>query len=50
MLRLAIGWGLDPEAFWRLSLCEWRMLTEGGADPALAREDFNRLAEIFPDE
>ena len=35
MLRAAARLGLGPEAFWRLSLREWRMLTErpGGGLP-----------------
>ncbi|GLS01356.1 hypothetical protein GCM10007859_13690 [Brevundimonas denitrificans] len=43
--------GVGPEGFWRLSLREWRMLTErpGGAAP-LRREDLMRMAESWPDE
>ncbi len=51
MLRTAARLGVGPEGFWRLSLREWRMLTErpGGAAP-LRREDLMRMAESWPDE
>ena len=51
MLRTAARLGVGPEGFWRLSLREWRMLTErpGGAAP-LGREDLMRMAESWPDE
>ena len=50
MLRAAARLGVGPEAFWRLSLWEWRMLTErpGGAE-LLGRLDFERMAEAWPD-
>ena len=51
MLRTATRLGIGPEAFWRLSLREWRMLTEsprGGA--SMGREDFMRMAEAWPDD
>ena len=43
--------GVGPEGFWRLSLAEWRMLTEGamGAEP-MARAELERLAKAWPDE
>lgn len=50
MLRAAARLGVGPEAFWRLSLREWRMLTErtdGGAP--MGREDLMRMAERWPD-
>ncbi len=51
MLRLAARSGVPPEGFWRLSLREWRMLTErpGGGAP-MGRSDFERMAEAWPDE
>ena len=51
MLRAAARIGLGPEGFWRLSLREWRMLTErpdGGV--LLGRLDFERMAEAWPDD
>ena len=50
MLRTAARLGLGPEAFWRLSLREWRMLTErpGGGLP-IGRLDLERMAEAWPD-
>lgn len=51
MMRTAVMLGVTPEGFWRLSLKEWRMLTErpAGAEP-IGREDMMRMAEIWPDE
>lgn len=51
MLRTALAIGLAPEAFWRLSLKEWRMLTETprGSAP-LSRTEFERMREIWPDD
>lgn len=51
MLRAAALLGVGPEAFWRLSLGEWRMLTErpGGGAP-MGRADLMRMAEAWPDE
>lgn len=46
VLRLAIA----PEAFWRLSLAEWRALTEAPAAPILGRAALDALITRFPDE
>ncbi|WP_022698683.1 phage tail assembly chaperone [Euryhalocaulis caribicus] len=47
-LRAAAGMGLTPEAFWRLSVAEWRALNgEGGG---LKRAAFEALAARFPDK
>ncbi len=45
-LRLAI----PPEAFWRLSLAEWRALTEAPAAPVLSRAALDALIARFPDD
>jgi len=45
-LRLAI----PPEAFWRLSLAEWRALTEAPAAPVLDRAALDALIARFPDD
>ncbi|MBA4227722.1 MAG: phage tail assembly chaperone [Hyphomonas sp.] len=34
MLRAALALGIGPEAFWRLSLREWRWLARGGEAPS----------------
>lgn len=49
MLRDGLRLGLAPEAFWRLSVREWHLLTERAGAPALGREAFVRLAEAWPD-
>lgn len=50
MLREAVLRGLSPDAFWRLSLKEWRMLAapRPAAEP-MGRDAFERLAEAWPD-
>lgn len=50
MMRTAVALGVGPEAFWRLSLAEWRMLTETapGASP-MGRGEFERLMAAWPD-
>ena len=50
MMRLASGLGVAPDAFWRLSLKEWRMLTEAprGAAP-MGRSALETMMEDWPD-
>lgn len=51
MLRTAALLGMAPPAFWRLSLKEWRMLTEApAANAPLGRSEFERMAEAWPDD
>lgn len=49
-LRLALSLGVAPEAFWRLSLVEWRMLTEAPPSPVLTRSGLADLIARYPDE
>lgn len=50
-LRLAsLQLALSPEAFWRLSLAEWRALAEAPAAPVLDRATLDALIARFPDE
>ncbi len=50
-LRLAVlTLAIAPEAFWRLSLAEWRALTETPAAPMLNRAALDALIARFPDE
>jgi uncharacterized phage protein (TIGR02216 family) len=50
-LRLAAErFGVEPEAFWRLSLAEWRALAEAGAPAAMERGALERLMREHPDE
>lgn len=49
MLRLGMRFGIAPEAFWRLSLREWRMLTEAEPAPVLGRAGLERLMEAYGD-
>lgn len=49
-LRLAAALNIAPEAFWRLSLKEWRSLTEPPEAPAPRRADLAALIDRYPDE
>jgi uncharacterized phage protein (TIGR02216 family) len=49
-LRLALRLGVPPEAFWRLSLAEWRALTETPPAPVLTRTGLSALIARYPDE
>jgi uncharacterized phage protein (TIGR02216 family) len=49
-LAAAAGLGVAPAAFWRLSLKEWRALTQQFSAPTLDRAAFERLAARFPDQ
>lgn len=50
MLRLAAErLRIAPEAFWRLSLAEWRALTSDDSPPALGRAAFDDLFARHPD-
>jgi len=49
-LRLAVRLGVPPEAFWRLSLKEWRALTETPPAPVLTRPGLTALIARYPDE
>ena len=42
--------GIGPERFWRLSLAEWRALTQAEAPDRMTRGRFERLAQEHPDE
>jgi uncharacterized phage protein (TIGR02216 family) len=42
--------GIGPADFWRLSLREWRALIAASADAALSRQDFEALAQLYPDQ
>lgn len=47
-LRLALRLGVAPQAFWQLSLTEWRALT-GGEGSALNRAALDALIQRYPD-
>lgn len=50
MLRLsALRLRVAPDAFWRLSLKEWRALTGGDLAPSLDRAGLDALAALYPD-
>lgn len=49
MLRAALAMGVAPEAFWRLSLREWRMLKAAEPPAVMGRAEFERLLEAYGD-
>ena len=48
MLRAALAAGIAPEAFWHLSLREWRWLS-GGRGAAMDRGRLAALMGVYPD-
>ncbi|WP_282008904.1 phage tail assembly chaperone, partial [Brevundimonas aveniformis] len=50
MMRRAAFFGVEPAAFWRLSLKEWRWLVGGGEMSAMTGAELERLAQAWPDE
>lgn len=50
LLRLAaVRFHIPPDAFWRLSLVEWRALTAPDTAPALDRAGLDALLARHPD-
>lgn len=50
MMQTAARAGVSAEAFWRLSVREWRMLTARPDSPAMTRERLERLCGRWPDD
>ena len=51
MMRTALALGIAPDAFWRLSVREWRMLTAADAVAApMGRGDLEKMMEAWPDD
>lgn len=44
------SFGVAPEAFWRLSLAEWRALTASAGAPILQRDELAALCARYPDQ
>lgn len=50
MLQRAVMLGVGPEAFWRLSLKEWRMLTQRPDEAVpLGRGQLEAMSRRWPD-
>lgn len=49
LLGAAARMGIAPEAFWRMSLKEWRMIV-GQQEKSLGRGELDALARLYPDE
>jgi len=50
LLRRAAGMGVTPEAFWRLSVAEWRAIAAPPPSHALGWGDLRALMAAWPDE
>lgn len=50
MIQTAARAGVSAEAFWRLSVREWRMLTARPEGPAMTRDRLKQLCGRWPDE
>ncbi|MBN8606787.1 MAG: phage tail assembly chaperone [Caulobacterales bacterium] len=48
LLARALGLGVQPGAFWRLSIKEWRAIAAPSAE-SLSRAAFDALVRQFPD-
>jgi uncharacterized phage protein (TIGR02216 family) len=48
MMKLAVGRGIAPEAFWRLSVREWLWLTTA-SDVRFGVTELEALMEAYPD-
>lgn len=48
MMRLAVGRGITPDAFWQLSVREWLWLTST-SEPQFGRAELTSLMEAYPD-
>ncbi|PTT06512.1 phage tail assembly chaperone, partial [Caulobacter sp. HMWF025] len=50
-LQRAAALSIAPDAFWRLSLVEWRALTAAPSlIPVLGRPGLEALIDLYPDE
>ena len=47
MLRAALTVGIDPQAFWTLSLKEWRWMARGAARSAMSRAELMALDKVL---
>lgn len=42
--------GLSPDAFWALSVCDWMALLDALSTPPMRKADLDQLLAQFPDE
>jgi uncharacterized phage protein (TIGR02216 family) len=50
LLQAAARMGISPDAFWRTSLKEWRLLVAAQKDGAMDRSELEALAALHPDK
>ena len=50
-LKTAVrGFGLSPTEFWQMPVRDWLVLISGANDRGIARDKFDDLMNIYPDE
>jgi uncharacterized phage protein (TIGR02216 family) len=49
LMQAAARMGLSPDAFWKTSLKEWRLLVAAQNNGAMARSELEALAVLHPD-
>ena len=50
LMASAAQMGLPPEAFWRTSLREWRLLRAAQQEKAMERGELEALLRLYPDD
>ncbi|MDZ4759641.1 MAG: phage tail assembly chaperone [Alphaproteobacteria bacterium] len=50
LLRAAARMGIPPEAFWRMSLAEWRLMAGAGANAAMTRAELEEMERCMEGE
>lgn len=50
LLQAGLRLGLTPEAFWRLSLREWQLMSSTRQSAPLGRKHLEDLMAAFPDK
>ena len=50
LLQAALRLGLAPDAFWKLSLREWRLITATKSEGGFGKKALSRLLAAFPDK
>ena len=45
-----LRFGINPEAFWRLSLMEWQALHKDSPSIDFTQSDLSNLINLYPDE
>lgn len=50
-LKTAVrGFGLSPNEFWQMSVCDWLVLLAGNTEQSFSRTELATLMNTYPDE